>query len=364
MKNISTLAFLLLLVPNFVFAQDQPLKTSRPPKSDPVRIYRNPEERREAGLGTQVTDWLKIGGVIELEKEYRKNITKIGNNTKDDPDPELAIELGFEIQYDEWLEAEVLFAIEDNGRRHYQELDEALIGINLGDFGIEIGHLYVPFGAYYSAFVTGPLLEFAQTRGTALLLDYTFWDSLEIAGYIFDSKADHHTERNEIDWGLSLELTSEDESIRIGAGYLSDLAESEDELLFDFNHEYQRRVPAWNAYARIGIPPIELTAEVLKAIRKFREFDNNANKPFAYNIEVAYFPVDYLQFAVRLEHSSNLADEPKWQYGLAGAWRPLNNVTISLDYLYGTYKKAFAFDDREQELSHHHMIGSQLTVAF
>ncbi len=363
MNDTRTLSLLLVLIPSFAGAEEQSVPTSEPPR-EPVRIYRSPEERREAGLGKQVTEWLKIGGVMDLEKEYRKNKVLRAKDTEDDPDPELAIELGFEIQYDEWFEAEVLFAIEDNGRRHFQELDEGLVGIDLADFGIKFGQLYVPFGAYYSHFVTGPMLEFGQTRGTAVQLDYTFWDSLELAGYIFDSKADMRNNKNEIDWGLNLEYKSEDESMIIGAGYLSDLAESQDELLLEFKNRYLRRVPAWNAYAQIGMPPFEFTAEVLKALRHFREFDLNANKPFAYNIELAYFPFDFVQLAGRLEFSDNLADEPRWQYGIAATWRPFDNLSVAIDYLYGKYKNEFAFDDFDNEIRSHHMIGTQLTVGF
>ncbi|MGB0908931.1 MAG: LbtU family siderophore porin [Nitrospirales bacterium] len=361
---IRTLALLLVLAPNFVGAQNQPLTNSESPSREPVRIYRNPEERREAGLGTQVTEWLKIGGVLDVEKEYKRNNSVARRDSTENPDPELAIELGFEIQYDEWLEVEVLFAIEENGRRHFQELDEGLVGIDLADFGMKLGQLYVPFGAYYSHFVTGPLLEFAQTRGTALQLDYTFWDSLELAGFILDSKVDMQNNKNEIDWGLNLEYTSDDESMIVGAGYLSDLAESQDELLLEFKNRHLRRVSAWNAYVRMGMLSFEMTAEVLRAIRKFKEFEKKSNKPFSYNLELAYFPVDFLQFAVRSEFSAELADEPKWQFGVAGTWRPLDNLSVAIDYLYGKYKKGFAFDDKDNALHSHHMIGTQLTVGF
>jgi len=364
MSIIGPLALLLVLIPNLVEAQDEPFTTTESATREPVRIYRTPDERREAGLGKQVTEWLKIGGVVDVEKEYKKNKSVARRDTSEDPDPELAVELGFEIQYDEWFEAEVLFAIEENGRRHFQELDEGLIGIDLADFGMKLGQLYVPFGVFYSHFVTGPLLEFGQTRGTAVQLDYTLWDSLELAGYIFDSKVDMRNNKNEIDWGLNLEYKSEDESLVVGAGYLSDLAESQDELLLDFNNRQLRPVPVWNAYARMGFPPFELTVEALKAIRSFKEFDKNANKPFSYNVELAYFPVDFLQFAVRLEFSTELADEPKWQYGVAATWRPFDNLSLSMDYLYGKYKQGFAFDDQDNALHSHHMIGTQLTVGF
>ncbi len=188
-RNVSIIIFLLLVWPYQGFAEDPISSNQELGVPEPVRIYRNPEERRDAGLGRQITDWLRFGGVVELEKEWKKNVIKGRDNTED-PDTELAIELGFEVDYHDWLEAEVLFAIEDNGRRHYQELDEGLIGVNLGGWGMKIGRLYVPFGVYFSHFISGPLLEFGQTRGDAVLMDYTWMDSVELAAYVFDSKVD------------------------------------------------------------------------------------------------------------------------------------------------------------------------------
>jgi hypothetical protein len=190
--------------------------------------------------------------------------------------------------------------------------------------------------------VTGPLLEVGQTLGDAMLMDYTVMDSVEVAAYILDSKVDRRENHNEVDWGVNVEYVSNDESIRVGAGYISDLAESQDEILFDFNNNFLRRVPAWNAYARIGLSSIEVTGEILRAAHTFREFPKNANQPFAYNLELAYFPFQSVQIATRLEHSEELMDEPLWQYGVSGTWAPWPRLTVSADCLYGRYKKGLS----------------------
>ncbi len=153
-----------------------------------MRIYSTPEERREAAAKTQITPWLRFGGVVDLEKEWQTNNFKRGVKSVDNPDTELSIELGFELTWIEWLEAEILFAIEENGSRHYQEVDEGFVGVDLDDFGVKVGWLYLPFGEFYSHFVTGPLVELGQTRGAAIIVDYSFWEPFEISGYIFDSK--------------------------------------------------------------------------------------------------------------------------------------------------------------------------------
>lgn len=362
-RSLGITLFFLLVWSSQSNAEESSLNDQELAAREPVRIYRNPEERREAGLGKQITEWLKFGGVVELEKEWKKNKIKGRDNTED-PDTELAIELGFEVDYHDWLEAEVLFAIEENGSRHYQELDEGLVGVNLGELGIKLGRLYVPFGVYFSHFIEGPLLEFGQTRGDAVLMDYTFFDSVEFAAYVLDSKVDRRENHNEVDWGVNLEYVSEDESIRVGAGYISDLSESQEEFLFDFNNNFLRRVPALNAYALIGLSSFEFTAEILRATHAFKEFPKEADQPFAYNVELAYFPLDAIQVSVRGEHSEELMDEPAWQYGVSITWAPWENVTVSADYLYARYKNGFVFDDFDNAQISHHQTALQLTWGF
>jgi hypothetical protein len=104
-----------------------------------TRIYRNPEERREAGLGTELTDWLTFSGLFELEKNYTQ------------------------FKYDN--------------------------AIDIGEAGIQLGKLNLPFGEYYSHFVTGPLLEFGETRKNAIIFDYGITDGLEVSVFAFDSDA-------------------------------------------------------------------------------------------------------------------------------------------------------------------------------
>lgn len=331
-----------------------------------VRIYRSPDERREASLGIPLTDWLKFGAVVEVEKEWQKdNFRGNDNDTTDDPDPQLAIELGLEVLYQEWLEAELLIAIEDDGRTHYQEVDEALVGVDLGDVGIKMGWIYLPFGVFYSHFVTGPLLEFGQTRATSFLVDYTFADdTVEVAGFIFDSDIDEKRDQNELDWGVSVEFETHDESIRLGAGYISDLAESEEEFLFDFNEQWSRRVPAWNAYGMFGYPPFEFTAEVVRALKPFKEYDKENNQPFSYNIELAYFPFRQIQFAFRIEHSEEFDGAPEWQYGVSTTWAPIDNLTFSIDYLYARYKDGFVTDDFDNIQTSHSFIALNAAWTF
>ena len=55
--------------------------------------------------------------------------------------------------------------------------------------GLEAGQLYIPFGEFYSYFVTGPILEFGATRGYALVADYELSDAIDVFAYGLNSKA-------------------------------------------------------------------------------------------------------------------------------------------------------------------------------
>jgi len=338
----------------------KPKSNSKPkPETTPrpqVRIYRSPEERREAASGVRLTPWLMFGAVVDIEKEWKTDNYTNRVHTVENPNPELAIELGFELTDLEWLEGELLFAIEENGRRHFQEVDEGFLGVDFDGVGAKIGLLYVPFGEFYSHFVSGPMLEFAQTRRPAVITDYTLFDLLEISGYLFKGKLEKRANPNKhkIGWGVAAELVSRDESIRIGGGYISDLGEGDDgELFVDFNYKIKNHVPGWTLHGLIGIPPFEFTGEIVRATESFKEFDSKADKPLAYNLELAFYPpqLPWLQLAFRWEGSTELEDEPKSIYGLGISLRPFDNINMSVsgEYLRGNFRKGFSTDDNDNE---------------
>ncbi len=327
-----------------------------------AKIYRSPEERREAGLGTQLTDWLLFSGLVEVEKEYKKN--KFGNSleTTENIDIVTTVQIGLDFSFTDWLEAEFIYEAEYD-RRFRDQIDEGLIALDLGKWGIKFGRMFPPFGQYYSHFVTGPLLEFGEIRKTSIIVDYSFNDQLEVSGFVFEGNIDKIGSYNEYDWGLSFEYISENEALRIGGSYLSDLSETDEKLLDDLLN-YERRVSGWSAYALIGMNNFEVTAEMVHATRAFKEFDPEADKPSSYNIEFAYFPTQSVQLAMRIENTDELEDRPEWQYGAAVTWRIANLFNFTVDYLYGDYKNGFVFDDDDNELDHSHLIAAQIALEF
>ena len=136
--------------------------------------------------------------------------------------------------------------------------------------------------------------------------------------------------------------------------------------LREFNDTFQQRVPGWTAHALIGLSPFELTGEIVHATEAFQEFEQKADKPLSYNIELAFYPprFQWIQFAVRYEHSAELEDEPKSIYGIGTTLRPLDNLSLSFEYLKGKFKKGFSFDDNDNEQTKYDLIAIMGTIEF
>ena len=362
-KTMASLLMLGISVPGYAEQHDEELEESRRAESSASLVYRNPQERREAGLGTWITDWLKFSGLLETEKQFSQ--LRFENNV-DDSEAEpttVTVQAALYARINDWLEADMVFEVEHDGNAH-SRLDEGEINAELDDWGLKIGLLYLPFGEYYSYFVTGPMLEFGETRKNTVLIDYSFTDTIELAIFGFNSKVEQESSDNQLDWGLSFEITTENESVRFGTSYISDLAETEEALLGTNTSTYGHLVPGWSAYLLLGFKHMEMTLETVQALREFEELPDNANKPAATNIELAYFLRQDLQVALRVAHSTELLSQPEKQYGVAAAWRIFENTTLSADYIHGIFKDGFYFDENGFELKSVDQYAIQLSMEF
>ncbi len=332
-------------------------------------IYRSPEERREAGLGKEINEWLSLSGLVEIEKSNTKSQFD-GFEIKDNPRPIMSFQLGFDLTLADWLTGELIFDSEydfeakNSENEFHAEWEEAFLEVSLDDLDIKIGKQYYPFGEYFSYFITGPILEFGETRGNGVIIDYSFNNHIELSGYFFESNIDKQSGNEKFDWGASVELVSEDESVRFGLSYLSDLSESDEEFLADFEREYKNRVPSWSAFLLLGFDQYEFTAEIVQAIQDFDELDSGENKPDAYNFELAYLPISEFLIAIRYEVSDEFSDEPQNQYGISMTWVPNRNINFSAEYLHGSYKSGFIFDDDDNELRNRNIVSLQLSMEF
>ncbi len=333
---------------------------------DSARKYKSPEERREAGLGTQLNDWTKFSGLLEIEKEYFENNTIDNRKNRETVDTAFNVQWAIELSFSNWSGAELVYETDHDGQTINGKWDEIFYFIELDELnlGFEIGRVSAPFGEYYSNFVTDPILEFGETVRNGLIIDYEIFENMEITGFMIDSDVEKRNKNTEFDWGASLEITNDLENLKFGLGYLSDLAESDEEFLIDEDNFYADRISAFNAYFLFGFNNVELTAEYVQANNRFKEFDRTEDKPSAYNVEGAFYFTDTFQIAVRFEGSDEFSDAPETQYGVSLSWRPIERINITADYLHGEYENDFVFDDDDQELDDRDLFSFQASVEF
>lgn len=358
-KAVGLLLALLAAAPAPAQEQPSPDETGMP-----ARIYTTREERRDAGLRHEVTDGLTVSGLLELEGAAQQFALRDDDTTPGDSEYSGVLELSAELEPAEWLTGEVIYEIERESETGWREpgLDEATAAVEVGAFELEGGRLYVPFGEYFSHFVSGPILEFGETRGAGAKLSWSPDDRLDVAAFTLRGRARPLGQRRrDWDWGVAVEA-SPFAAGTFAASYLSDLADSEERLLEDSDDRYVRRVPALSGYAALGAGDVEMTAEYVGALRGFRELDADRNRPCAWNVELAYFPLDPVQVALRAEGSREIEDEPDAQYGIAVAWRFLPVASITVEYLRGRYRRGLAEDGLERELEGVDQVAAQVGI--
>jgi len=322
--------------------------------------YRSPEERREAGLGTELTPWLTFSGLTEFE--YSESSTHFNDGvTVADAEPVTSnLQLGFAVEWQDWFEAEVIFEAEEQ-TVYSSKFDEALVGFMWRDWGIKAGQNYLPVGEFYSHFVTGPWLEFADTRQKSIIVDWSPVATLELSAGVLRNDYDHHTE-----WAMALNWYSEDESIRLNLGYLSNLLAAEDPPLDEFPANAQHQPGLWNINLLWAVSDnLELTLETTRTAGKIPGVDASQDQPAAENVELAWLVHHQVQLALRLEHSQELIDEAERRYGIVCAWRPFNRLGVVVEDLRADYRAQRVFDEEEDRAPRHgHIVAAALTWEF
>ena len=344
-------AVVALTSPDFVIAEEESVR------------YTTREERRDAGVKHEITDWLTASGLLEFEGILQSFSLFDTSSHPQEDDFTKTLQLGLEISPLSWLRGELIYEYDDDDESNQQTIDEAILAFEGGDFELELGKLFVPFGEYFSHFVSGPLLEFGETRTDdwGVTLSYGPHDRLDLAAFVYEGRARKAgANAGYWDWGFAVEASFE--SSTFGVSYLSDLADSQERLLTDSSDRYERRVDALSAYAVFGFDWLELTAEFVAALDSFKEFGPDQNQPSAWNVELASFPRADVQLALRLEGSSELEGAPRYQGGIALGWRLTNISSLTLEYLYGAFKRGLAEDSRERDLDNVHQIGAQLSI--
>jgi len=326
------------------------------------RRYKTLEERRDAGKKHQITQWLEVSPLIELEYNRQRFIpvdSAVSETSISESDKTLQLEII--IDPAEWVNFEIVYEYDDRLGELY--IDEAVAEFEVGDFKLEVGRFTVPFGEYYSRFVTDPLLKFGETDARSLAFAWEPDDGFEATLFVLKSKLEKTGETGDnLDWGLSLNI-SPAESVLTGISYLSDLSESDEQLLED-EIVYQQRVGAFSAYVNVEIGQYDISVEFVQALEHFAELEVGANRPNAWNIELGIYPEGRYELAFRLEGSDELEDTPELQTGLGMTWHFHKQVYLTAEYLLGRYKKAFVENDLDEVLDYQKQFAAQFVVSF
>ena len=333
-----------------------------------AELYHTLAEKKAAGRLSTVAGHISLSGLLEVEATVASLKNRDGST---DSNSDLALataQLGLGFQPLEQVGFAITLLYEGAGSD--LEVDEAFTSLTGGPATVHLGQLYLPFGVYYSHFISDPLvLELGETRESALVTEFDLAPvTLSLFAFNGEAEKSDTSEDHVRDWGASVSAAPL-EGLEFGGGYLSDLADSDAELLVDEitnpDNLYRDRVAAWNAFLSLEFGRFGLSAEGLGAVDRFHvsdldaDSDGRGDKPFAYNVEAYHQVGGQLEVAARFEESRELASHPHRQYGLCGSWGLHEHLSVSLEYLFGEFDEDFARDGEQQR----HLTTLQVAVA-
>ncbi len=332
------------------------------PAEGQVRLYRTRSERREAGLHRQLTPWLRFSGLAELEAIGEDYTVEDMVERFKESETVANIQLGFVAEPLDWLQGELI--VEYDSQTNEVFLEEATISVDVGDWELSYGKQYLPFGQYFSNFITGPILELGETQETAATLTWDYEDRIEFSTSVYEGVARRIDKSdNGLDWAFALNGVVH-ERLAVGISYLSDLGDAGGRLLEDAGNRFVKKVPGLSAYAIWIGESMETTFEVVGAERSFEELEGDRNQPLAWNVELALFIHPKAELDFRLEGSRQIEGFPHIQWGVATTIVLHPRATMTLELLQGEFKRGLATDDDDNPFRNVTTIGAQFAIAF
>ena len=282
-----------------------------------------------------ITERLILGGLLEVEASLADD-SSAGTTS----DVTLAtIEVAIDGEVNDNVAGHILLLWEEDTTDPLA-LDEGTLIITLKEgFSLIAGKMYLPFGVFNSHFVSDPqTLELGEINESALLLTYES-GSYEFSAAIFNGSVDRAGEDEIVDYILSV-TASPTEWLTLGASYLSDLSDTDGDFtgFAASDTAISHIVAAYHLSVSYHRNAVSVEAEVVGAAESFDTVDVPAgDKPFTYNIEVAYGPDDSWEAAVKFEGNDGFASFPERQYGIAASYGLFEHTTIAVEYLHGEF---------------------------
>jgi len=311
-KGLSFLGLAVALAAAPAWAEDGAAELQRPERHD----WRQVDERLRAleAKVPEVDDTLlaelgrrvSINGLVEAEAFHRKGY---GRDAADNPisikesDLSLATAaLDFHAELTDWAGTHILLLWEEAAAKPV-DVDEAVISLGNPEkfpLSLNVGKLYVPFGAYGSFMIQDPLtLELGETKETAVQIGFEqggFYGSV----YAFNGDVDEAGRDNTINnFGASAGYVIESDGfgLNLGVEYLNNLADSDgitsvlEDAAIDIGsmNDY---LAGLGAHLQLTYGPYTFYSEYIAALDEFAagelEFGERGAKPRAWHLEAGY----------------------------------------------------------------------------
>lgn len=292
--------------------------------------------------GKRWTDRITLSGAIEAEAAFESSETD-GDDTDTSDIALSTVDLNIDVDIAKHVSGHALFTYNDEDEG--VEVDEGFITIDGKDvvpLYLMAGKIYVPFGNYETHMITDPLTQdLGETVEGAVQVGFTNdWIDAGLALYQGDSEIDDEDEDDNItDCALGVkfnlpERLAADVNLSAGLSYLSNIGDSNG--MIDMSGSYEDKVAGMGAFISVSFKEmVFVEAEYITALD---EFDDDLT-PSAWNLEVAYAPMEKLELALRYAQTEDVENNlPETQYGLTGAYRLFESTTLALEFLKNEYE--------------------------
>lgn len=314
------------------------------------RLKKLEEKIGDNGSTKSWTDRITLSGAIEAEAAFESSETD--EDDTDTSDIALStVDLNIDADIAKHVSGHALFTYNDEDEG--VEVDEGFITIDGKDvvpLYLMAGKIYVPFGNYETHMITDPLTQdLGETVEGAVQFGFTNdWIDAGLALYQGDSEIEDDDEDDNItDCALGVKFSlperlAADVNLSAGLSYLSNIGDSEG--IMDIEGSYEDKVAGMGAFISVSFKEmIFVEAEYITALDEFNagQFGENDDDltPSAWNLEVAYAPMEELELALRYAQTEEVENYlPETQYGLAGAYRLFENTTLALEFLKNEYE--------------------------
>lgn len=323
--------------------------------------YRNAEERRHGVLGVEVTDWLRVTGSLDVEKQHQAN--QFSNGVQEivyEPTAQ-TVQLGISLSPNEYMYAELVWDAEFDTHIHTR-YDESKIGIAVNNWDVAIGRQYVTFGQYYSRFVIDPLLQFGETRADAIVIEYGISDELDLSAFGFQPPQQQGG-RSERQFGMALEYRPKHLMLETGVSYIARLINTDAWTQEGSEQMSWYDAEGWGVYLSATIQSIEVSAESILS-RNVYNADNLKIDPYAFNMEITYHLQPRWLLSARYEYGDGLDSRSTHRYGIAASWHPNLHMRLDINYLYSQYRYQYVLDEDGDTPNTGYQTAAQITFEF